>query len=951
MSRTFLFLLIVTHLVASSALAEKLDFEPIRTILIRRCHKCHGRDKVSQGLRVDSRAALLKGGDGGAAVVPGKLKQSRLIEAIEYRNEDLQMPPDGILSAAERQLLRRWVLAGAVWPGGQSARLTDGKTHWSFQPVRRPSLPPDPTDWSRNAIDRFVRAKLLQVVGKELGPSPEATRATLIRRVYFDLLGLPPSRLAVEAFLQDGRVNAYERLVESLLSSPRYGERWGRHWLDLARYADSNGFEFDFERPNAWRYRDWVIRSFNRDQPYDQFVVEQLAGDEISPRTFSRVVATGFCRNGPAVGNQQTEQNRLNELDDMLSTTTEVFLGLTVGCARCHEHKYDPIRQQDYYGLLAIFDSHDKANLFMGSNKQRRRISEIEKEVREIRKRLGAIRKSPNAGKWSLRGNELVQESMNRNVRLMLGAAWRDYELTVEFQKTGGTIEPFQHEAGIYVAFRSAGLADNYWLHLGTSDNREHVLNLERKGGIVPLAPRVSGRVAMNHWYRIRIVVNGERLRIWLDGKQLFNVNNSVLAAGSIGFGNWLTTTRWRNLSVRDKSGRQLLKGFPQQDRWRLPKDRGGDSGKALENRKRQLEKEKSLLPLARSIVGSRRKPRTTRFLHRGDYRRPGRVVKPAVPAVFQFTKVEFPKYKANSPSNFRRTTLARWTASAKNPLTSRVMVNRIWQHHFGQGLVSTPSDFGLNGARPTHPALLDWLASEFIRSKWSVKHLHRQILFSSTYRQSSHVDPQVREKMRDVDPANRYLWRFSLRRMEAELIRDSILQASGNLNLSMYGLGVRPRIHPSVLATSTTRKWPIVLRETSRHWRRSVYIFIKRSVMMPMLESFDAPTTTQSCERRITTTVATQALQLLNDEFSNEQSAMMADRIRRLAENDADKQIRQVYWLGLSRPPTGDEINMCRQFLAQQRRFHRAKKNANRLALADLCHVIINLNEFVYIR
>jgi len=707
---------------------DKIDFaRDIRPIFVFNCYKCHGPEKQEGGLRLDRKQNFVSGGDSGPAIVPGHNAASRLVGYVTGENDDLVvMPPDGEgdrLSAKQIALLRRWIDEGASWADG--ADLTDvtsggASNHWSFQPLVRPPIPSRDKSAppSVSAVDVFIDARLRE---QGLAASDEADRTTLIRRATFDLTGLAPTREEVEAFLADTRADAYERLVDRLLASPHYGERWGRHWLDLARYADSGGFEFDVDRPSAYRYRDWVIRALNDDMPYDQFIIEQLAGDEAAPGDPSVLVATGFCRNGPTVGNQENEKNRLDELDDVVSTTGAVFLGVTIGCARCHDHRFEPIKQLDYYRMLAVFNS------------------------------------------------------------------------------------------------------------MKTSDD---------------------------------------------DGR----------------------------MAIRD--------------------------------------------------IGSQ--PRPTNLLIRGDYRTPGQEVEPGAPAVLATEPIDFPQPDAKSASTLRRLTLARWIASPDNPLTARVMANRLWHYHFGRGLVETPSNLGQSGAEPSHQELLDWLAAELIDSGWELKPLHRKIMTSAAYRRASTGE----ERNYQADPQTVWLWRFPPRRLDAEEIRDSILASAGTLNLQMYGPGVKPRIDEAIIRTGSTLKWPIVESETPEHWRRTVYVFIKRSVLLPMMETFDAPTATQTCAKRLPTTISTQALNLMNNRFTNEQADYMAKRVVDMAGEDARAQVEAAHWLTFSRPPNEEQLAMAVEFLNQQRTWHAqttpeatdVRRPAMLRALADLCHVLFNANEFVYV-
>ena len=836
--------------------------------------------------------------------------------------------------------------------------------HWAFQaPARSPLPRVERTDWVRTPIDAFILARL-EAAG--LSPSPPTTAGKWIRRASFDLVGLAPALREVESFRRASTESAevaIGRCLDRLLASPHYGERWGRHWLDLARYADSNGFEFDFERPHAWHYRDWVIDSFNADKSYDRFLMEQIAGDEIAPGDFQALVATGFCRHGPTVGNQSLEKHRWDELDDVISTTSEVFLGLTLGCARCHDHKYDPVSQHDYYAMLAIFNSSGRRQTLIGTPQQQQQRSQLDKQIREVRAKISKIQNHPSAGDWQISDGQLVQRRLAPDVRLVIGdPAWTDYTVDVEVQKTGGTQKPFNYEAGISLLFRATEINRFYWLRLGVSDNREHSLAIDDRGGRAPITRKIAGGLSRDRWYRLRVTVRGKSIRAWVDDRLLFDVEDARLAQGGIGFGNWLATTRWRNLSVRDSQGTLLLDRFPDLADAISPDYTAGvetvdDLNEQIDDLKTQIAR----LPIAMSISDDSREPRETRLFERGDHNQPGVVVGPGVPATLTLVPLAFPSPLADATTTGRRRHFAQWLAAPQNPLTARVMVNRIWQHHFGRGLVETVSNFGLNGTPPSHPELLDWLAVEFIESGWSVKHMHRLIMTSNVYRQASSQSgpvtpkpPAVNRDAKSVDPGNYLLWRFPKRRLEAELIRDQILAASGSLNTAMHGPGIRPRIHPDVIATSTTRKWPTVTRETSQHWRRSVYIFVRRSVLMPMLEAFDSPTTTQSCDRRLTTTVPTQALQLMNDVFTNERAALMARDLLRNVGHDVELPIREVYGRCLSRAPTAAERADCLAFLKEQRTFHR-RSGADPAtvavhALTDLCHVMFNLNEFVYV-
>ncbi|MDB5389360.1 MAG: hypothetical protein JWM11_5006 [Planctomycetaceae bacterium] len=751
--------------------AEKAFFDRVALVFEQHCSACHGSTKPKSRLDLTSFAAILNGAASGPVIDPGRSKTSLLIKLIQSDGKP-HMPPKGQLSDAEIAILTSWIdsLPKSLSASDERPITEQDRQHWSFRPLATVTPPSvKRIDWPRTALDPFILAKL-EAAG--LTPALPAEKIELLRRVTFNLTGLPPSPEEVQAFLMDQSELAYEKVVDRLLASPRYGEHWSRHWLDLARYADSDGFEYDNDRPFAFRYRDYVIRSFNADKSYDQFIREQLAGDELAPHDADSLIATGFCRHGPTVENQKDEKTRLDEIDDIVSTTSSVFLGLTIGCARCHDHKFDPIRQQDYYRLLAVFNSREKRDVPVSTPAEKATFF-----------------------------NEM--------------AIWE-----VETERLQGELK-------------------------ATADNSKQ--DLERK--------------------------------------------------------------------LQELKQRQ-----PQQ-------------------------------PLAMAIQDSGRTPRKTFFLFRGNDLTPGAEVGPAVPAVLTRVPPDFTTLGGRQNSTGRRSVLANWIASPSNPLTARVWVNRIWQFHFGNGLVATSSNFGLNGVAPTHPELLDWLAQQFIALDWKLKPLHRLIVLSATYRQSTRFNP---ESFR-VDAGNSLWWRFPVRRLSAEELRDSILATSGALNSQMFGTGFRPRVDPNFVAASSTARWPVVEKEGPDLWRRSVYIHMKRSVLLPLLEAFDAPTAQQSCERRLTTTVATQALMLLNDPFTNEQSALMSQRIWQNAGPDRKAQVVELYELGLSRKPTEQELQRGIAFLKQQFEFHhqtpdRDPEISRQLALTDFCHVLINLNEFVFL-
>jgi uncharacterized protein DUF1553/uncharacterized protein DUF1549/cytochrome c len=825
--------------------------ERILPVFDRNCLVCHGSVVQRGGLDLRTKQSTLRGSANGTVIRPGNAQQSLLYQLITHQKEPA-MPMGGKLGGDEIAAIAAWINNLApreILPeaGKHSAAIREpgspvtqqDRQFWSFVKPVRPAVPrTQTTSWGRNEIDAFV---LQALESKGLKPAPPAEPATLLRRAYFDLIGLPPSPEEVEAFLSDRSPEAFERVVERLLASPQYGERWGRHWLDLARYADSGGFEFDVDRPHAWRYRDYVIRSFNEDKPYDRFIQEQLAGDELQPGSPETLVATGFCRNGPTVDNADNEQTRMDELDDIVSTTSSVFMGLTVGCARCHDHKYDPFPQKDYYRLQAIFLSSKKTERFLGRDNEQAAVKlrnqEIDKQIAPIKEQIAEIERPVR--------KRLLDEKVERFTRLSQQAGAVASKDTNAYQK-----------------------------ELATQFERD-----------VKLQP------------------------------------DEIEAA----------------LSPADRQARQALM-------------------KEIEKLNRTRPKPPAAVMAITNMEG---KPPQGFLLKRGDYRQKGEAVSPGFLSVLSPSGAGIATPDGErSPG--ARLQLALWLTDPNHPLTARVAANRIWQYHFGKGLVGTASDFGVNGERPSHPELLDWLATEFMARRWSVKSMHRLIMTSSTYRQSSRWDDAAAQ----ADPGNRLLWRFSPRRIEAENVRDSILLVSSSLNREMGGPGIYPRIDRAVIGTGSTNKWPVDVEEGPTTWRRSVYVFQKRSVVLPLLEVFDCPDSTVSSPSRSASTIAPQALALLNNAFVLQQSQRFARRVLEETGSVPAAQAHRAFQIALGRKASERELAWSLDFLAKQALAYEQNslsqlngsgiaKSADEAAfraLADLCHAMFNLNEFLYL-
>ena len=791
-------------------------------ILGEKCVSCHGDARMSD-LDVRTLDGLLKGGKRGAAIVPGNAEASILYQAVEGRG-DLEMPLQGErLTLDETRALRSWIDEGANWP--ESLSVESHERWWSFLPVSRPEVPAEGSEWSRNPIDRFVARGLAR---RSLEPVGEAGRRTWIRRATYDLHGLPPSTEDVEAFVQDPSANAFESVIDRLLESERYGERWGRYWLDAARYADSGGFETDIYFRDAWRYRDYVIKSFNDDKPFDRFIREQVAGDEIWPddielrgsyqiptqkqRNLEARIGTGLYTVGTVYHEAALngQQLRYEWMVDSVDVTGEAFLGLTLGCARCHDHKFDPISQQDYHRMMAFFED-----------------SEI--------RRIPVVNKMSEFGYYSAYPKQLrvfeyqrALKDLDENVRQRVvdeiaGSFDSDVQEAYRIPRAERTVEQQIKAAALERALTEAGL-------------------LENPGGYatdLPYTPEERDR---------------------------------------------------RTTLVTELGEAAAVASFE--------------------------------LPMA-TVLGRAEVSYPVRMTQRGDWRGTGKVVLAATPS--------FLGESEPAAGTKRRRKLADWLADPSHPLVARVMVNRIWQGHFGRGIVATPNNLGRQGALPTHPELLDWLASEFVQQGWSVKAIHRLIMLSSTYRMSSAADSRNLSK----DPENLYLWRVNRRRLDAESLRDAVLAVSGSLNLKKGGRPVLPPLSAEErLGMWDKDDWPESL-DPAEHSRRSVYVFAKRQFPYPMFKTFDAPDPALSCGRRAVTTVAPQALTLLNSDFMLRAARALAERLEGAATPEAA--VERAWELAFSRPPEPEERDQAMEML--------------RLAgPEEFALMLFNLNEFVYI-
>ncbi|EMI46878.1 PSD1 and planctomycete cytochrome C domain-containing protein [Rhodopirellula sp. SWK7] len=793
--------------------------EEVKPILAEHCYECHADDPddIAGNLVLTSHAALVHGGDSGAAIDGEDPAKSVLLQAVNY--DVYEMPPDGKLSDSQIQTLTRWVEIGAPFPPSEEIDFVppthssvpqvndETKRWWSFQKVVRPEPPVvEMKEWLRNPIDYFILRKL-ESAG--LTPAPPASRRQLIRRAYYDLVGLPPTPEQVAAFVSDDSPQAYANLIDELLASPHYGEKWGRHWLDLVRYAETNSFERDAAKPFVWRYRDYVIRAFNDDKPYDQFLTEQLAGDELPTPTADALIATGYYRLG-AWDDEPADrlQAKFDELDDIVGTTSKTVLGLTVDCARCHDHKIDPIPQSDYYSMVSFFENIRRYGVRSGESVE-----------------AASIRKIPGEATPEEREQyEAKVRRLRKKIERIEAIAKPDFE-------------PVEHEEYQYEM------------------NRERLLR------------KRIGSVLTQHQF-----------------------------------------------DTFHRARREL---------------------------QRLVETPPGTLPVL-CVTEEGSDPPVSYIRIRGNANVTGDEVAPSFLSVLSPPEPQI-TMPAHQSSTGRRLALAKWLSSDENPLTARVMVNRLWQYHFGRGIVRTSSDFGFQGAAPTHPELLDWLASEFVDHRWSIKAMHRAIMLSHAYQMSSAFNQDAY----DADPENDLFWRFDVRRLTAEEIRDSILAVNGSLNLEqMFGPSIFPIQPKEVLAGQSVPGQGWGDSSESERRRRSIYIHVKRSLPVPILSTNDSADTDNTCPVRFITTQPTQALGMMNSDFTNGQAHALA---RSVTSEHTELRDRVAEVIARVTQRTANEVEIDRAVSMCELLVTEESMTAEE-SFEAFCLLALNLNEFVYV-
>jgi mono/diheme cytochrome c family protein len=969
-------------LFASAAESEGAQFfaGKVHPILKANCFECHGgHEKVKGGFRVTSGEGLRQGGDLGPALNEAQPEKSLLLRMIAYEDDEHQMPPKAKLSASEIEILRQWVAMGAPFDpaleiaGSRTARsgfviTEENRSHWAYRPITAPEIAPDGKD--RNPIDVLIEARLAKAGLRKNGPAPAEQ---LVRRLHYNLTGLPPSLDEVESFAKavqrDGMDRAVAAKVDELLASPAYGEQWARHWLDLVRYAETNGFERDNPKPEIWRYRDYVVSAFQSDLPYDRFIIEQLAGDELSEPTLASLTATGFHRlmqwdDEPA----DREQHAYDVLADNVLVTSETFLASTLGCARCHDHKIDPFSQRDYYSFMAFFHGvrpYANPGTIVPWATAEERATFATARAAKLAGAEGELRAlDASIDQWLRESGRL--STQKQDVKIWFddargkGAEWSYLTTTppTDWKETGfrpsgwnkgrsgfgaaGTpgavVSTDWRKPDIWMvtSFRLDNIPEDLTLRLHHDEDVQVYLNgievYQATGFLsdyatIPLGKEAIGALQTG---RNTVAVHCQQR----GGGQYIDLS---LCSGVTGFASLAEALQHGDsefkAAARTHFGKDIVK-----------------ARRELTTRIEAIRKEIPGIPI-NAVTEVPGEPAPLHVHLRGSAHAPGALVQPAFPSILASTDSSEPvpasvtrQQREGFSSSGRRLALAKWIASPANPLTARVMVNRIWQHHFGRGIAASTNDFGKLGEAPTHPELLDYLAQRFIDSGWSIKALQRLILTSQAAQMSSQGSSEALAR----DPANELFWRFNMRRLTAEEIRDSILTVTGQLHQERRGgPWTFPPLPPEVLATASRpdAAWP-VSADPLDHVRRSLYIHVKRSLRHPFLADFDQADTDSPCAVRFATTVPTQALAMLNSSFTNDQAKIMGDKLRAIP-GDLPAKVRRALALVTQHEPTEPELRTALQMVNRLQQEHglNEAQSLDRLAL-----LAINLNEFLYL-
>ncbi|MEI6714236.1 MAG: DUF1553 domain-containing protein [Verrucomicrobiota bacterium] len=966
----------------------------IRPLLEKHCVECHGAKKQKGELRLDAKPFAFKGGHDGTAIVPGDTTKSLLFKRVVSKDDDERMPPEGdSLPPEQIALIKEWIEKGAVWPENESDKLAtvDNRLqHWSVLPVKTSSD-------SNASIDSFITAKLSE---KGLILSPEADRRSLLRRLSFDLLGLPPSPEQVDDFVHSKDPEAYSKLVDQMLASPHYGERWARHWLDIAHYADTHGFERDQLRPNAWHYRDYVINALNSDKRYDLFLKEQIAGDVLAPNDAQSVIATGFLAAGPwdFVGNVETKSDvlkratRAGDLDDMVTQVITSTMGVTVNCARCHDHKIDPITQREYFQLCAVFSGVTRENRDINTPEAERlktQKTQLQNQLTDVSKKiartsgealdLADIVGGGDGHGSGTKGAGIVLESgevttqklgWHRNIKVnslrpptfpnqtkaksnfikgvFLPSTGEDGSgkikitdsiILTDIPNTSGfswdAIRNGPLNAQVHSRINDIDYASDGHSILGLHGNSAVVFDLTAIRKSIGLdALRFSAAVgfganpaAANSLGDFAIYADGVRVLHKPKLRKTHSVAVDLVLP---------TTAQFLTIMATDGGdgiGSDLLflgdARLRSADAPETLTDSDRLQNEEFKRERTRLNKAIEALPKPEQVYAVVSKSKADEmFIHRrGNPEDPGQSV---IPGAFSWAKHATPDFgDTTTPEGQRRLALANWITHPENPLTRRVLVNRLWHHHFGQGLVVTPSDYGIAGDKPSHPELLDWLASEFLKSGWSIKHIHKLIVSSAAYRQQSTT---IDKKAQEFDGANRLLWRQNSRRLDAESVRDAVLTVAGTLNPERGGPGFRDFRYIEAYAPI----YQYIAPENPELWKRSIYRFIVRTTPQQFLTTLDCPNPANMTPARVNTTTPLQALAMSNNEFILQHAAHLATRI----ENESGSReirLRRAFELVLQRQPKPNELAAATSLLSEQNLF-------------AICRMLLNTNEFLYL-
>jgi len=1009
-----------SFLFASFAVAGEVEdfafFEAkVRPLLIEHCYSCHSKDakKVRGELLLDSKEAWLKGGESGQIIIPGNIEKSLFVKVLSY-NDTIQMPPKGKLADKDIAILTEWVKRGAVDPRKGTAPVIAAKKidyeaakkYWAWQPLKNVA-PPKVKDasWCKTPIDHFLK---FNMEAKSITPNPVADKHKLIRRAYLDLIGLPPSPKEVDVFVKDDSADAYAKLIDRLLQNPGYGERWGRHWLDVSRFAESHGYEQDYDRPNAYHYRDFVIKALNQNLPYNTFVKWQLAGDEYEPNNPLAMMATGFLAAGThatQITASQAEKERYDELDDMVRTISTTMLGLTIACARCHDHKFDPISSNDYYRMISTFSTTVRSDY------------DIKIDSESYSKEKSAF----DTEKKKLEEERTVWEKQNLNAKL---EAWvksgaKDTQaspflfpeiLSVK-AKNGTALSSTAN--GIILATGKNPDFETYSITLKSSSNKVAAIRLEALSDVALVkggpgrAP--NGNFALSDFnvsvtpfdaankptkaqpVKLKTVrssfdqkglpalatIDADKKSSWAIDPQFGKNHQAVyeldkpleLPYG----GEWLVSLDFNGNNFHNLGKLRLsltsmalapleVQPLPEKTQLAIAKLKSGEKITALElselgvwyrtkdedwqklnkkvedhNRNEPKSKVVKALISSEGVPAVKNHTQGADFydpihvLKRGDLGQKVSIASTGYPRVLMQSNLDEKHWLTKAPdgskTSFRRKGMAEWitdTEQGAGILLARVIVNRVWHYHFGRGIVSTPSDFGVQGEKPSNPELLDWLAAEFIRNGWKLKELHKLIMTSAAFMQSSSVDEPRQLKDRE----NNLVWHFQSRRLEAEIIRDSMLSISETLDPTPFGPGTLD----------------------NNQKRRSIYFFIKRSKLIPMMMLFDAPDSLQDMALRPSTTIAPQALLMMNSNIIRGYADAFAIKVIKEAGAKPEDQIRRAFKLAFSRDVKPMELKEGLEFLAEQLAFYKAEKKSDTLALGDFCQALFSLNEFVFL-